>query len=399
MTDQYRGSSRQSYQNKMGYFQNRSTEFAIIGGGLLGSAVTYYLAKAGRQATLIERGSICSEASGANAGSLHLQIYIHPSWDSTYLDRIRPTVELHRQAALHWQTLEVELSTDLGVRLGGGLMVAETPDQFELLRRKVALENSMGLETQLVGSRQMMDIAPYLATHLIGADYLPKEGFANPLLVGPAFTQRAVQYGAQILTGTEVRTIVPKPRGGFIIGTSQGDLGAARIINSAGAWASQIARMVGLKFPTQGAVAQVSVTEACEPIMHGQLIQHVGRGLTLKQSPRGNFIIGGGWRGSYESATGRKLPLRDSIVGNIWVAASTVPSLRQVHLMRSWGGMGSWTMDGLPAIGESMRVRDFFMLHCNLGFTLGTVAARALAEKIMTGKASVELEIYDPDRF
>ena len=127
-----------------------SADVAIIGGGLMGCATAYYLAKDGVDVAVLERASVNREASGANAGSLHLQIYIHPHFPDDWIERIRPSIALMREAAKGWATMELELEADCGIRLGGGLWVAETPDEMRLIEKKVAAERSMGVESTVL---------------------------------------------------------------------------------------------------------------------------------------------------------------------------------------------------------------------------------------------------------
>ena len=121
--------------------------------------------------------------------------------------------------------------------------------------------------------------------------------------------------------------------------------------------------------------AQVNVTEARPPIMRDQLLQHIGMGLTLKQPPTGGFIIGGGWAGAYDPVKRCSTPALDSIVGNAWVAARTVPEIAGARIVRSWAGMGSSIDDGNPVIGESSAVKGFHVLYHHLGFSMGPVSA------------------------
>ena len=83
-----------------------SADVAIIGAGLVGCSTAYYLAKGGVDVAVIERGNVNREASGANAGSLHLQIYIHPHFPDDWIERIRPTIALMREAHKGWATME-----------------------------------------------------------------------------------------------------------------------------------------------------------------------------------------------------------------------------------------------------------------------------------------------------
>ena len=376
-----------------------SADVAVVGGGIMGCAVALYLAESGVDVAVLERREINREASGVNAGSLHFQVYLHASHDPAWLEGIRASVGLHRCAAAGWRTLEAELGADLGVQLGGGLMVAESVEQMALLKEKVRVENSMGLDTALLSAREMLSLAPYLSDTLIGADYCPEEGLANPMLVAPAFAKAAVARGARVLTNTDVRSIKPSASGGFIVGTSRGLFEAGRVVDAAGSWGGQVARMAGLQIPIWGNTIHMNVTEALPPMMHGQLVQHAGRGLTLKQSAEGTFIIGGAWRAAYDEKTNTKTTLLDSTVGNVWVAAQTVPALRGAQLNRTWAGMGTSCDDSLPIFGECSRLKGFFLLFATLGFALGPTCARLLAEQMLGHAPSVSIEPFSPDRF
>src|SRR3954471_23744191 len=103
------------------------TDVVVIGGGLAGTALTYFLAREGVDVLLLERSALNREASGTNAGSFHFQIAIHQlTARATEGSRARllSEVRLHLDAARLWLTLEDELGAPLGVHTIGGLMVA-----------------------------------------------------------------------------------------------------------------------------------------------------------------------------------------------------------------------------------------------------------------------------------
>jgi glycine/D-amino acid oxidase-like deaminating enzyme len=244
----------------------------------------------------------------------------------------------------------------------------------------------------------MLRLAPYLGEHVIGGSFLKGEGFANPLLVTPAHVNAAKRHGARFHTDAPV-TAITRDGKGFIIETGRGVFRARQVIAAAGAWTAQVGRMVGLKLPVTGSIAQVSVTEGRPNIMLDHMLQHVGKGLTLKQSPQGTYIIGGGWPGLYDRDQDKKIPALDSIVGNAWVAARTVPDIARAQMVRAWGGMGSGSADGLPIIGESSVVRGFHVAYVPLGFTMGPITGQIFSEKLLTGNSSLPLAPYTPDRF
>ena len=125
-----------------------ATDVLIVGGGLAGAALAYYLAKEGIEVTLIERGELNREASGTNAGSFHFQIALHQltSWDaSDARERLLGEVRLLVEGASMWSSLEQELGASMDVHITGGLMVAETPVELQLLIDKQQIEQEAGL--------------------------------------------------------------------------------------------------------------------------------------------------------------------------------------------------------------------------------------------------------------
>src|SRR5262245_39409918 len=236
-------------------------DVVVIGGGLLGSALTYYLAAEGIDTLLVERGAVNREASGANAGSLHIQVMRQPEWSPEWLARVRPIFALHVEASRLWRSIETDLSGDLGVRFGGGFFVAEDAEQLHRLREKARLEREIGLDTEVLSGAEARALAPCLGEAIIGADYCADEGHANPLLVGAAFLRAAARAGARIREHQRVVAIEPARPGGYQVTTTAGSIHAARVVNAAGAWAGRVAEMLGVRMPITGSVLQVGVTE------------------------------------------------------------------------------------------------------------------------------------------
>ena len=102
-------------------------------------------------------------------------------------------------------------------------------------------------------------------------------------------------------------------------------------MNATGPWAARIGRMVGLDLPVTGTVQQVIVTEPAPPLTR-HLIALANRHLSLKQQASGGFLVGGGWFGGFDPASGRTHNLRRSIEGNLWVCARVLPALREPAL-------------------------------------------------------------------
>jgi glycine/D-amino acid oxidase-like deaminating enzyme len=383
------------------------TDVLVIGGGVLGCATAYHLARRGRDVLVVERGQPNREASGASAGTLHVQMpgpYFRAHYDQGVSagDRARlaATDQLYAEAARRWRTLEAALGADLGVRLHGGLMVAETAEGLAALERKSRLERPFGIQTEILGVPDLRAMAPCLSARLAGAAYCAEEGFANPLLVAPAYLRAASSLGARYRLDTRVDAIESRAGGGFVVHTPPGRIGTGRIVCAAGAQTGAIAAMVGLDLPVQPHPLQVMVTERCAPVL-SPLVQHGERRLSLRQTPHGTFVIGGGWPALADDATGPSSPMAGSITGSARVAVDVLPCLQRLRLVRAWAAMTTATSPGnrVGIIGQSGRAPGFFVLvSSGWGFTLSPVLGEVAAELASDAVPSLPVEAFEPEQ-
>jgi glycine/D-amino acid oxidase-like deaminating enzyme len=381
------------------------TDVLIVGGGVAGVALAYYLAGEGVETVLVERSALNREASGTNAGSMHLQIAIHQLTSpdvSDAVERLTEETRLAAQAAELWHGWERELDGPLGMHVTGGLMVAETPEQLKLLHDKQPLEAAAGLETHVVEGEELRKLAPYLSENVLGATYCPAEGHVDALLAVPLLALRAVQRGARIRTSTAVTAVACEGADGggpFRVTTSAGTIRAKRLVNAAGAWANELAKLIGSELPMIVQGLHVNVTEP-RPRLLPPLIQHIGRRLTLKQAFNGTFIIGGGWPSREAVAPQRYATIWQSAAGNADVAVSVVPALSDVRLLRTWSGVIAWMTDVSPLLGESARTPGLWTIVAgSSGYTMSPLFARMLAEQLASPGGAYALPAeYSPDR-
>jgi glycine/D-amino acid oxidase-like deaminating enzyme len=363
----------------------RRSDVLVIGGGVIGLATAYYLAREGADVLVADRDEAGLAASTANAGSLHLQLH---AYDFGYPGAPPDggpachTLPLGPRSIALWREIAAEAGESLGIATDGGLMLADSIEQLKWLGEKSAMERRWGIETHLIGPNELRDLAPTLAPDMAGALFCPGEGRIDPLRGTMALRRLAVARGARLLAGAEVRAIA-RAGAGWRVETTKGAIAAGRVVNCAGAWGGRIGLLVGLDLPVAGTVQQVMVTEPA-PWLVDHLVALAHRHLTLKQQASGGLLIGGGWFGAYDAADGRTHNLRRNIEGNLWVAGRVLPALRGLSIVRAWTGLNP-AIDRAPILGEAPGRPGFFNAITANGYTLGPVAGRITADAVLRG--------------
>ena len=364
----------------------------VIGGGITGLMSAWNMAQAGADVVLLEATDLGTQASGANAGSLHLQIQYpeFAAYGEDWAHAYGPCLGFLKESLELWQALPDRVGENLDVKLAGGLIVARTPAQMETITRKAAVEAAHGVETQILGADELRAIAPYLSGKAIGGGFCALEGKANPLRATPAVTAAAQRAGVAIHTHTPVEGIERNGEG-FTVKTPRETFRARRIVNAAGAKAGAIAAMLGVKVEIDGFPLQVTVTEPVAPLIPHLIYSAAGK-LSLKQAPNGGCIIGGGWPAARrEDGTLVTDPV--SLTGNMAVAADVVPALGQLRAVRSWTAWVNGTPDWRPILGEMPGVPGFFLaLFPWVGFSAAPKTAEVTAQIVLGQRRTESLK-------
>lgn len=378
---------------------NKSYDYIVIGGGAIGAATTYYLAKSCASVALLEEHDLNTAASGRNAGSLHGQIQYEPFeelglvWAKNFL----PGLAILADSQKIWQSLSKELDYDLEVSRNGGLMIAQTSLNMKHLEEKVALENSIGIESVLLTQSELHEKAHYISAKMVGASFCPIEGKANPLLVAPAFVRKARHLGATIRTKTKVIEI-RKKNTFYEVVTPTSIFTCNKLIITANAGIPTLARFLNKKIPISDVPVQVSVTEQIEKFVH-HLIYFTTEKLTLKQANSGSLLIGGGWPARTDDS-GKIFVNPDSLRANLRVALKVVPSISDIKVIRTWVGVGNGTPDHNPIIDELDEYPGVYIgMYPYMGFTAAPLMGELLSELAMTGKTMRDISMFSMDRF
>ncbi len=371
----------------------------VIGGGITGCSTAWHLAGYGAEVVLLEQFDLNTQASGRNAGSLHGQIQ-HASfrefgeeWARDFL----PALRFLSGSLEMWKSLSDVLDTDLEVSLNGGLLVAETSEQMRDIERKVAIERSAAVESDILGPADLRRVAPYVSESMAGAQLCRVEGKVNSMVAAPAFARAAVARGAVIRTNTEV-TGLDCDNAMFTATTTSGTVTAGRVVLVTGNDLNRFASLWGRPLAIFDDPAQVGATEPVAPMVHN-LVYFAGGKLTFKQAKAGTLLIGGGWSSDIDPVTGHNRVNPHNLIANMRIALRVVPSLAGVRLIRTWPGKGLATPDLGPIIGPLGPPGLVVGVYPHMGLTAGPLMGRVLARLALGLPEELDLQPFAPDRF
>jgi glycine/D-amino acid oxidase-like deaminating enzyme len=368
-----------------------------VGAGILGACVATYLARAGEDVLVIDRDAANLQASGANAGSLHVQLLsLDFGAGASEKSAAAQVLPLGPWSITLWQELAAAAGDDFEMQTTGGLMVADSPTGMAFLEAKARLERRFGIEAEVIGPIDLLRVAPALASDLLGAEFAPQEGKINPLSATYRVLDLARGLGIRYARSTDLKAL-SREGAEWVAATSRGTIRAKRVVNAAGPWAGAVAAMGGIGLPVFTGPIQMVVTEPA-PRLVTQLVTHAERHLSLKQAATGGILIGGAWPARHDPTQRLNVNTRDSIEGNVWVARRVLPSLRGLRIVRTWSGMNV-TIDGAPVIGEVPGVPGFFNVVTSNGYTLAPAVARLCTDVIVGAAPLFDLSPFSIRRF
>jgi sarcosine oxidase subunit beta len=373
-----------------------SVDTVVIGAGILGAAAACQLARRGQRVAIIERSAANRAGSGATAGNVHVQaIHTRRPGQAVPVDSAR-FLPLQRAASDRWATVEDELGVDVELQRAGGFMVAETEEQGAHLRAKAGWEATAGIPTELLDGDTARRALPLIGPTVTAATWCPWDGYANPLLVTPAYLAAGRRFGVTLYERTEVHAI---RRAGA---TWRLDAGAHRfeapaVIDVAGPWLGDVAALAGVHLRMAPVAIQMHATMREAPVLP-HLVQHIGEGLSVKQVRAGNLLIGGGWPAAPFDPAGRSRPIMGSVVGNLASARRILPFIGERRLLRAWAGPLAATADEMPVVGAAPEAPGFFVAGGTYAFTFAPLWAEVLTSLVLDEPPAVDVDDLGPSR-
>lgn len=362
------------------------SDVAVIGGGLVGSAVAWGLARAGASVTLLDEGDDALRASRGNFGL----VWVQGKGDGMpeYADWTRRSAEIWPRLAA---TLAEEQGIDVGLRQPGGLDACldeeELADRELTVRRMHNQPGVGGNDVRMITGDEARELEPALGPEVVGASWSPHDGHVNPLYLLRGLHAGLARRGVDHRLNHSVVAIAPAGDG-FEITTARGSLFADKVVLAAGLGNGRLGPMVGLDVPTAPERGHILVTQRLPSLFNHPM----GR---LRQTEEGSVMIGAsadrvGDRTTLDLATAARLAAR---------ARRMAPALGRARIVRTWAALRIMSPDGFPIYAESASHPGAFVVTCHSGVTLAAAHAMDLAPTVLDGTLADRFAPFHPDRF
>lgn len=361
----------------------------VIGGGVIGTAVAFYLAKNGvSDVVVLEKDYLSSGSTGRCGGGIRQQ------WSE------RMNVRLAMRSVEHFKRFESEVGFDIEYFQGGYLLLAYTEEEVLLFERNTKMQQEENLDVELLTKNEASSRFSFI--DMLGvraAAYCSSDGHANPHLTTFAYARAAERMGVEVLTHTSAENIITEDGRIVAVQTSKGKIETEVVVNAAGGYSHEVGAMAGVELPTESYRHQIFVTEPLEHIMDPLVISFENN-FYIRQTKAGNFIMG---QGDKDELPGHNVtPTWKFLREMTEKMPKFFPFLRDVRVLRHWAGLYNMSPDAQPIIDRAVDIDNFYYAigFSGHGFMLAPAVGEAVAEWIVHGEPrSVDISNLSLNRF
>ena len=370
----------------------------VIGGGVGGCSILYWLARLGwDDSVLVERAELTSGSTFHSAG---------------LVGQLRSTLSLTKMMMASvdlYRSLEEEVGLETGWREVGSLRLASSPERMEEISRQAGWAKTFGLPLELISPDEARALFPPMTTQgVLGAAFLPTDGYIDPSQLTFALAEEARRRGAEINQRTRVTGIRLRRGRVEAVETDQGEIETEIVINAGGMYAREIGALAGVNVPTVPMAHEYLITKPVDlpldmPTMRDPSL------LVYFRPESGGLIMGGyerrcepwGLDGIPADFNSRLLeedwPRFEELMEN---AIVRVPSLADMEVVKLINGPEAFTPDGEFILGPS-DVPGFWVAagFCAHGLAGAGGLGKLVAEWIVEGTPSLDVWHMDSRRF
>jgi glycine/D-amino acid oxidase-like deaminating enzyme len=374
----------------------RPDRIVVVGGGIIGAAIAYRLARRGARITLVDR-------VGASAGATSRSF----AWlNAEFSKRPLHYHALSRLGLSSYRVLEQELP-GLPVQWGGAVQWCTEAAAAEDLRRQVRVQQEWGYPVRLIDAAQLHALEGEIrAGDARAATFADEEGFADPAATTQLLLDKAREAGAEIVFPCEVVGLALAAGRISAVITTRGDIAADLVVVAAGVDTPTIAAMAGIDVPLLPAPGLLVHTRPMAPLLHHVAIGPVAH---FKQYRDGRVVIGDDFgpptTAAHDSLHRQPADFPDATIRDLHAqrilkqAARYLPALADAPVDRVTLGWRPLPRDGYPIVGRSARCPNLYLAVTHSGITLAAVLSELASIEMLDGVEVQALAPYRPTRF
>ena len=366
-----------------------SADVVIAGGGIMGCALAYQLAKRKVDVVLLERETLGSQSTGKCAGGVRQQFSTEPN------------VRLQRMSVKMLEAFEHDTGHPADFRQIGYLFVFTQPQQVEDFRDNMDMWHRVGLtEARWVDPAEAAKMVPVLnIDDVIGCTFCPTDGIASPADVTSGYASAARRLGARLKEGVEVTGIDVASGRVQGVRTSAGDIATRMVVNCAGAWSASIGRLVGLEIPVLPYRRHIAVTGTF-PALPRTTPMTVDFQTSLYFHPEGDGVLIGMSDRSEPPGFGTDVNW-EFLEKMFDQAARRAPALASAGVKTAWAGLYESTPDHQAILGPVAELEGFWCAagFSGHGFMQAPAAALLVTQLLLDHKSDIDISPFAFERF
>jgi len=371
-----------------------TADVVIVGGGIVGSSIAYHLTEAGcTNVLVVERETHQGKGStGKSMGGVRAQF-------ATPVN-----IQMSLYSIPFYASFDERLGHPAGYKPQGYLFVATSERHLEYLRTNQEKQKALGLKTaRMVSADEIRSMFPQLrADDIVGGSFCSTDGFVDPYSAMVGFMTRAAESGARLWRNTEVTAIHADGHGVTGAETTRGPVATRTVVNAAGPWAAQVAKLAAVELPVEPLRRMLVPTEPFDQFPHSApMIIDMSNGFHFRPEALG-FLLA--WNDP-EETPGFKTDFEPGFIEKVLTrAANRVPCFENlaVNPKRAWAGLYEMTPDHHPILGPAAEVPGFFLANgfSGHGVMHAPATGKILSDLILLKKCDlVDASLLSLDRY
>lgn len=387
----------------------KNYDAVVIGGGVIGTSVAYYLSKKGMKVALVEKGDIASGTSSRCDGNVLISDK-EPGFDT----------KITYTSQLLFKELSKDISYNFDYTQRGSIYIIESEEELSVAEEFVKKQVENGYPMRMMDKSKVHNDEPYLADDIVGGVEIDCDLSLNPMRLAFGLALEAQKNDAVLFDHTTVTGIRLDKKGKVeAVETDKGVLTTKNVVNCAGVWAPYIGKMVSIDIPILPRQGQLLVAEKTFPVGKRKImefgymmakfgdenykrnirpeLEELGIAFVFEPTLSDNFLIG-----SSRAFVGFDTDVSIEVMqGLAERAIRFFPVMKDIHVIRAYAGLRPYVDDHMPIISKVDEIPGFYVAagHEGDGIGLSPLTGKLISQMITEEETILPVATLSINRF